>query len=119
MPGPAADGAGAGVGRFQPGEDAQEGGLAGPVRADQPDPLAGPQVERQVGEQRPRAEALGQSRTLSRTLMVNPDAIATGQSALGMVTARERRPKGCTLVTHNHTEFSRVPGLLIEDWETP
>ena len=26
---------------------------------------------------------------------------------------------GCTLVTHNHSEFSRVPGLLIEDWETP
>jgi tRNA(fMet)-specific endonuclease VapC len=26
---------------------------------------------------------------------------------------------GCTVVTHNTTEFSRVPGLLIEDWETP
>lgn len=26
---------------------------------------------------------------------------------------------GCTLVTHNTTEFSRVPGLLLEDWETP
>ena len=23
---------------------------------------------------------------------------------------------GCTLVTHNMAEFSRVPGLLIEDW---
>jgi tRNA(fMet)-specific endonuclease VapC len=26
---------------------------------------------------------------------------------------------GCTLVTHNQSEFSRVPGLLLEDWETP
>jgi tRNA(fMet)-specific endonuclease VapC len=26
---------------------------------------------------------------------------------------------GCTLVTHNQAEFSRVPGLPLEDWETP
>jgi tRNA(fMet)-specific endonuclease VapC len=26
---------------------------------------------------------------------------------------------GCTLVTHNQAEFSRVPALLLEDWETP
>src|SRR5215468_9600916 len=26
---------------------------------------------------------------------------------------------GCTLVTHNQAEFSRVPGLLLEDWEGP
>ena len=26
---------------------------------------------------------------------------------------------GVTLVTHNVSEFSRVPGLLIEDWQTP
>lgn len=25
----------------------------------------------------------------------------------------------CTLVTHNTSEFSRVPGLAIEDWEMP
>ena len=26
---------------------------------------------------------------------------------------------GCTLVRHNTAEFRRVPGLLVEDWETP
>jgi tRNA(fMet)-specific endonuclease VapC len=26
---------------------------------------------------------------------------------------------GVTLVTHNLAEFSRVPGLKIEDWELP
>lgn len=26
---------------------------------------------------------------------------------------------GCTLVTHNTSEFSRVPGLPLEDWEVP
>jgi tRNA(fMet)-specific endonuclease VapC len=25
----------------------------------------------------------------------------------------------CTLVTHNLAEFKRVPGLQLEDWETP
>lgn len=25
----------------------------------------------------------------------------------------------CTLVTHNTAEFSRVPGLMIEDWQIP
>lgn len=26
---------------------------------------------------------------------------------------------GCTLVTHNTAEFSRVVGLAIEDWQVP
>ena len=29
------------------------------------------------------------------------------------------RVNGCTLVTHNTAEFSRVPGLTIEDWQVP
>jgi tRNA(fMet)-specific endonuclease VapC len=29
------------------------------------------------------------------------------------------RVNGLTLVTHNTAEFSRVPGLRIEDWEMP
>jgi tRNA(fMet)-specific endonuclease VapC len=27
--------------------------------------------------------------------------------------------RGCTLVTHNTVEFSRVAGLVIEDWQVP
>lgn len=27
--------------------------------------------------------------------------------------------KSCTLVTHNTSEFSRVAGLAIEDWQVP
>ena len=26
---------------------------------------------------------------------------------------------GCTLVTHNTSEFNRVPGLIVEDWQIP
>jgi tRNA(fMet)-specific endonuclease VapC len=26
---------------------------------------------------------------------------------------------GCTLVTHNTSEFSRVPGLTLQDWQAP
>jgi tRNA(fMet)-specific endonuclease VapC len=26
---------------------------------------------------------------------------------------------GCSLVTHNVAEFSRLPGLVIEDWQVP
>jgi len=33
---------GSGIGTFHPGEQAQQGGLADPVLADQPEPVAGP-----------------------------------------------------------------------------
>ena len=29
------------------------------------------------------------------------------------------RATGCVLVTHNQAEFSRVPGLTLEDWQVP
>jgi len=29
------------------------------------------------------------------------------------------RATGCALVTHNTSEFGRVPGLALEDWELP
>ncbi len=33
-----------------------------------------------------------------------------------LLIAATARRHGCTLVTHNAREFSRVPGLLLEDW---
>ncbi len=33
-----------------------------------------------------------------------------------LLIAATARRHGCTLVTHNTRAFSRVPGLLIEDW---
>jgi tRNA(fMet)-specific endonuclease VapC len=29
------------------------------------------------------------------------------------------KANGCTVITHNTTEFRRVPGLVIEDWQVP
>lgn len=34
-----------------------------------------------------------------------------------LLIAATARANGCTLVTHNVREFSRVPGLQFEDWE--
>ena len=36
--------------------------------------------------------------------------------ALDMLIAAHARSVGCTLVTKNTGEFSRVPGLLVENW---
>ena len=36
--------------------------------------------------------------------------------ALDLMIAGTALAFGCTLVTHNIAAFSRVPGLLIEDW---
>ena len=46
---------------------------------------------------------------------------STGQmiGPLDMLIAAIALANGCTLVTHNTTEFSRVPGLVIEDWQVP
>ncbi len=35
-----------------------------------------------------------------------------------LLIAATARANGCTLVTHNVREFSRVSGLLYEDWES-
>src|SRR5262249_32666246 len=58
--GTAAGGDGPLVRGLAAGEEPEEGGLPGPVRPDEPDTLAGPQVERQAGEQRAGAVTLGQ-----------------------------------------------------------
>ena len=52
----------AGVGFVQPGEDAQQRRLAGPVGADEPDPLAGVDLELDALEQRRRAVPAGHVR---------------------------------------------------------
>jgi hypothetical protein len=57
----AAQRARAGVGVLQAGEQPQQRGLAGAVWANQADALPGAEVQGQVGEQRPGAEALGQA----------------------------------------------------------
>jgi hypothetical protein len=49
------------VGREEPGEHLEQGGLAGPVRAQQRDELPGAQIERQGLQGRPGAIALGQA----------------------------------------------------------
>lgn len=36
-----------------------------------------------------------------------------------LVIAAIAKSRDCTLVTHNIAEFSRVSGLLVEDWQSP
>jgi tRNA(fMet)-specific endonuclease VapC len=36
-----------------------------------------------------------------------------------LIVATTALAHGCTLVTYNTQEFSRVPGLMIEDWQLP
>src|SRR5690606_11775388 len=55
-----ADGDGSAVGLFLPGDHAEEGGLAGAVRADDADNAAGRQLEGEVVDQQAIAEALRQ-----------------------------------------------------------
>ncbi len=49
------------------------------------------------------------------------DLVARGQpiGALDMLIAAHALHQGCILVTNNTGEFSRVPGLKVEDWTKP
>ena len=47
------------------------------------------------------------------------EALGTPIGPYDMQIAAIARALGCTLVTHNTSEFSRVPGLTLEDWELP
>ena len=44
------------------------------------------------------------------------ETAGTPISLADLLIAATARRHGCTLVTHNTHEFSRVPGLLLEDW---
>jgi tRNA(fMet)-specific endonuclease VapC len=46
----------------------------------------------------------------ARGLLIGPNDLMIAAIALA---------NSCTLVTHNTAEFSRVPGLVIEDWQVP
>ena len=56
------------------------------------------------------AEEYGKTRAyLADTgLLIGPNDLIIAAIALA---------RGCTLVTHNTQEFSRIPGLLLEDWQ--
>ena len=46
----------------------------------------------------------------ARGMLIGPNDLMIAAIALA---------NGLTLVTHNTTEFSRVTGLQLEDWQTP
>jgi tRNA(fMet)-specific endonuclease VapC len=58
------------------------------------------------------AEEYGKTRAhlSSMGTLIGPNDLIIAATALA---------HGCTLVSHNTREFSRVPGLLLEDWEIP
>jgi len=47
------------------------------------------------------------------------ESVGTPIGAYDMQIAAIAQVNGLTLVSHNTSEFSRVPGLVLEDWETP
>jgi tRNA(fMet)-specific endonuclease VapC len=53
---------------------------------------------------------------------LNYGCLRSAKAAIGpydLQIAAIARTNGFTLVTHNTSEFGRVPGLLVEDWELP
>ena len=53
------------------------------------------------------------------TIRTHLEALGTPIGPYDMQIAAIALTNGCTLVTHNQSEFCRVPALLVEDWETP
>jgi len=49
-------------------------------------------------------------------IRVQLESLGTPIGAADILIAATARRHGCTLVTHNTREFSRVPDLLLEDW---
>lgn len=114
----------------------EEGGVADQMRALGPAKLALPAVV--VFETRFGLLRLGRLRQLAafevwsgvmRQLDFDAEAadhaarirlqLETAGTPIGLadlLIAATARRHGCTLVTHNTREFSRVPGLLLDDW---
>jgi tRNA(fMet)-specific endonuclease VapC len=90
-------------------------------------------VCRSAPEQRAKNEALiHELRTQYASIHFDDDAaidcaelrsyLATQGQPIGpndLMIAAIARTRGLTLVTHNTAEFSRVPGLMVEDWQNP
>jgi tRNA(fMet)-specific endonuclease VapC len=53
------------------------------------------------------------------SIRTHPEKLGTPIGPYALQIAAIALTSGCTLVTHNQAEFSRVPGLLLEDWEAP
>ena len=53
------------------------------------------------------------------TLRRHLETLGTPIGPFDLQIAAIAQVNGCTLVMHNMTDFSRVPGLLLEDWELP
>ena len=49
-------------------------------------------------------------------IRVHLESLGTPISLSDLLVAATARRHGCTLVTHNTREFSRVPDLVLEDW---
>lgn len=114
----------------------EEGGVAGRMRQIGPAPLALPAVV--VFEMRYGLLRAGRLRQLvafeafvaslgqigfdteaadhAARIRLALEAAGTPIGLADLLIAATARRHGCTLVTHNTREFSRVPGLLIEDW---
>ena len=57
-----------------------------------------------------------QSAAHAADIRVQLEAAGTPIGPHDLLIAATARKHRCTLVTHNTREFSRVPGLLLEDW---
>ena len=79
------------VGRFEAGQDPQQGGLAVTVAADDADPVAALDAEADVGEQRPDAVRLGDAVAADQVRRVGPAHVisrAPGTGPLARCTVR-------------------------------
>ena len=111
----------AGVGLLASGQQAQEGRFAGAVRPDEADALAGAEVEGQVGEQRPRAVALGQPLHAQQDGHARPRSRDGGRRRGGrprvgpllMLRERGRRGKGSRPPAGSRQDDCKVHFILL------